>query len=143
MGRRDKPKKSRGSAGFNRKAGEDFLTRNAVKPGITETDSGLQYEVVDEQEGRKPGSEDEVVIHQRALLPDGKILEDTYRKNEPDQVRVAELIEGLQEGLQLMPEGSRYRFWVPAELGWGRKGTGNKIPPNAMLSFDIRLLEVR
>ena len=54
-----------------------------------------------------------------------------------------ELIEGLQEGLQLMQEGSRFKFWVPADLAWGRKGTGNKIPPNAVLAFDIRLLKVR
>ena len=143
MGGRNKTKKSRGSAGYNRKTGEDFLARNASKSGIKETNSGLQYEVVDELDGPKPGPDDEVVIHQRALLPDGKILEDTYRKNEPDQVRIAELIEGLQEGLQLMTKGSRYRFWVPPELGWGRKGTGNKIPPNAVLAFDIRLLEVK
>jgi FKBP-type peptidyl-prolyl cis-trans isomerase len=142
MARRNKSKKSKGSAGNNRKAGEEFLLRNAEKENVTETVSGLQYAILEQTDGRKPFREDEVTIHQRALLLDGKILEDTYRKNEPDKVKLPELIEGLQEGLQLMGEGSRYRFWVPPELGWGRKGTGNKIPPNAVLMFDIRLLNV-
>ena len=142
MARREKKNKNKGSAGNNRKAGEDFLLQNMNKPGVKETDSGLQYAIVDEKSGLKPGIFDTIKIHQRALLLDGKILEDTYRQNQPDKVRLDELIEGLQEGLQLMSVGSRYRFWVPSELGWGRKGTGNKIPPNAVLTFDIRLLEI-
>lgn len=141
MARRGKGR-SKGSAGNNRKYCEEFLLQNTNKKGVIETDTGLQYFIVDENAGNSPGLSDEVVIHQRALLLDGKVLEDTYRKNEPDQVKINELIEGLQEGLQLMTEGSRYRFWVPAELGWGRKGTSNKIPPNAVLFFDIRLLEI-
>mgnify|MGYP001131172749 CR=1 FL=1 len=142
MGRKEKKSRNKGSAGNNRKAGEEFLMQNANKPGIFETESGLQYSIVDEKDDNRPGLSDEIVMHQRALLLDGKILEDTYRKNEPDRVKLEELIEGLQEGLQLMPVGSRYRFWVPSDLGWGRKGTGNKIPPNAVLAFDIRLLEI-
>jgi len=102
----------------------------------------LQYKIVESIDGPKPGAFDTVKIHQRALLLDGKILEDTYRQNQPDKVAIKELIEGLQEGLQMMSVGSRYKFWVPADLAWGRKGTGNKIPPNAVLSFDIRLVEI-
>ncbi len=142
MAKREKKLRSKGSAGNNRKAGEDFLRQNMMKPGVKETDSGLQFSVVEEMAGESPSLNDKVKIHQRALLLDGKILEDTYRQNRPDEVLVEELIEGLQEGLQLMSVGSRYRFWVPADLAWGRKGTGNKIPPNAVLSFDIRLLEI-
>ena len=142
MARREKKAKNKGSAGNNRKAGEDFLIQNKNKPGVFETESGLQYLILDEKNGPKPGMFDTVKIHQRALLLDGKILEDTYRQNQPDNVKLEELIEGLQEGLQLMPVGSRYRFWVPAALGWSRKGTGNKIPPNAVLTFDIRLLDI-
>jgi len=142
MGRRDKKQRSKGSAGNNRKTGEGFLLQNLQKEGVEETDSGLQYLVVEEKQGKKPGMFDTVQIHQRALLLDGKILEDTYRKNRPDEVKIDELIEGLQEGLQLMSVGSRYKFWVPADLAWGKKGTGNKIPPNAVLSFDIRLVEI-
>ncbi len=142
MGRREKKARSKGSAGNNRKTGEDFLFQNQQKEGVIETDSGLQFLVVEENEGAKPGMFDTVLIHQRALLLDGKILEDTYRQNKPDEVKIDELIEGLQEGLQMMSVGSRYKFWVPADLAWGRKGTGNKIPPNAVLSFDIRLVEI-
>lgn len=82
-----------------------------------------------------------VTIHQRALLLNGTILEDTYRENKADEVAVNELIEGLQEGLCMMSKGSRYKFWVPADLAWGKKGTGNKIPPFAVLQFDIRLID--
>lgn len=142
MAGREKKSRNKGSAGNNRKSGEDFLTNNLQKSGVTETESGLQYLVVEETGGPKPSLFDEVLIHQRALLLDGKILEDTYRQNMPDKVKLEELIEGLQEGLQMMSVGSRYKFWVPADLAWGRKGTGNKIPPNAVLSFDIRLVEI-
>ncbi len=142
MARREKRSRSKGSAGNNRKSGEDFLLQNSKKEGVIETDSGLQFLVVEEKTGAKPGMFDTVKIHQRALLLDGKILEDTYRQNRPDKVKIVELIEGLQEGLQMMSDGSRYKFWVPADLAWGRKGTGNKIPPNAVLSFDIRIVEI-
>jgi FKBP-type peptidyl-prolyl cis-trans isomerase len=142
MGRREKKSRSKGSAGNNRKTGEDFLLMNAKKDGIVENQSGLQVQIVEEKTGKKPGMFDIVKIHQRALLLDGKILEDTYRQNKPDEVKVDELIEGLQEGLQMMSVGSRYKFWVPADLAWGKKGTGNKIPPNAVLNFDIRLVEI-
>ena len=142
MGRREKKQRSKGSAGNNRKTGEDFLIQNAQKTGVIELSSGLQYLIVEQKEGDKPGMFDTILIHQRALLLDGKILEDTYRQNKPDKVKIDELIEGLQEGLQMMEAGSRYKFWVPSELAWGKKGTGNKIPPNAVLSFDIRLVEI-
>ena len=142
MAKREKRLRNKGSAGNNRKTGEDFLLQNSKKEGVTETDSGLQFFVVEEKTGAKPGMFDTVKIHQRALLLDGKILIDTYRLNKPDEVRVDELIEGLQEGLQIMSEGSRYKFWIPSELGWGRKGSGNKIPPNAVLYFDIRLVDI-
>jgi len=142
MARREKKSRSKGSAGSNRKTGEDFLIQNLQKQGVIETETGLQYLVVEEKKALKPGMFDSVLIHQRALLLDGKILEDTYRQNRPDEVKIEELIEGLQEGLQMMSVGSRYKFWVPADLAWGKKGTGNKIPPNAVLSFDIRLVEI-
>lgn len=142
MGRGEKKRKNKGSAGNNRKTGEEFLIHNAQKEGVVETGSGLQYAVLDEVPGQIPDLFCTVKIHQRALLLDGKVLEDTYRLNRPDEVKLEELIEGLQEGLQLMTEGSRYKFWVPSELGWGHKGTGNKIPPNVVIVFDIRLLEI-
>ncbi len=142
MARREKNKKKTGSAGHHRKLGEDFLLQNREKEGILELPTGLQYKVVEEKEGAKPGMFDTVLIHQRALLLDGKLLEDTYRQNKPAEVKMEELIEGLQDGLQMMAVGSRYKFWVPAELAWGKKGTSSKIPPYAVLSFDIRLVDI-
>ncbi len=129
MAKREKKQKNKGSAGNNRKAGEEFLLQNAQKPGVVETDSGLQYMIVDEQNGEKPDEGSTVEIHQRALLLNGTLLEDTYRKNETSTGALNELIEGLQEGLKMMSVGSRYKFWVPSDLAWGRKGTSNKIPP--------------
>lgn len=140
MANREKRGRSKGSAGNNRVSGEAFMQQNAQKAGVVETESGLQYQVVEHVEGSKPDEWSTVEIHQRALLLNGTLLEDTYRLNQTSTVPLNELIEGLQEGLQLMGVGSRYKFWVPAELAWGRKGTGNKIPPNAVLHFDIRLV---
>ncbi|QGY43615.1 peptidylprolyl isomerase [Maribellus comscasis] len=143
MAKREKKIRNKGSAGNNRRVGEDFLIQNKKKEGVIETESGLQYTIIEKKEGgRITAIFDEVKIHQRAMLLDGRILEDTYRQNAPELVKVEELIEGLQEGLLLMNVGSRFKFWIPPELGWGRKGTGNKIPPNATLLFDIRLLEI-
>jgi FKBP-type peptidyl-prolyl cis-trans isomerase len=142
VAKREKKGKSKSSAGYNQKIGEDFLVQNAQKEGVLETASGLQYKIIEEEDGQKPSEFDTVLIHQRALLLNGTILEDTYRQNKADDVKIEELIEGLQEGLLMMNKGSRYKFWVPSDLGWGRKGTSNKIPPFAVLAFDIRLVDI-
>lgn len=141
MAKRESKKHQKGSAGNNRKTGEDFLNKNRSKDEVFETESGLQYSIIEKTEGKKPQTNSMVTIHQRALLLNGTILEDTYRENKADEVAVNELIEGLQEGLCMMSKGSRYKFWVPADLAWGKKGTGNKIPPFAVLQFDIRLID--
>lgn len=142
MAKREKKQRSKGSAGNNRAIGEDFLLLNAKKEGVIETDSGLQYAIVEDTKGVKPDEWSSVEIHQRALLLNGTLLEDTYRVNQTSIVKMCELIEGLKEGLQLMSVGSRYKFWVPSDLAWGRKGSGNKIPPFSVLHFDIRLVNV-
>lgn len=141
MAKRESKKHQKGSAGNNRKTGEDFLNKNRSKDEVFETESGLQYSIIEKTEGEKPQTNSMATIHQRALLLNGTILEDTYRENKADEVAVNELIEGLQEGLCMMSKGSRYKFWVPADLAWGKKGTGNKIPPFAVLQFDIRLID--
>lgn len=141
MAKRESKKHQKGSAGNNRKTGEDFLNKNRSKDEVFETKSGLQYSIIEKAVGEKPQTNSMVTIHQRALLLNGTILEDTYRENKADEVAVNELIEGLQEGLCMMSKGSRYKFWVPADLAWGKKGTGNKIPPFAVLQFDIRLID--
>ncbi len=141
MGKRETKKQKKGSAGNNRKTGDDFLNKNRQKDDIFETDSGLQYSIIEKTKDEKPGDESIVTIHQRALLLNGTILEDTYRENKPAEVAINELIEGLQEGICMMEKGSRYKFWVRSDLAWGKKGTGNKIPPYAVLQFDIRLVD--
>lgn len=142
MGRREHKIKTRGSAGQHKKGGDDFLAINAKKPGIEVTDSGLQYLVIDKVNGIHPDDYSKVLMHHRILLLNGTVLADTYKTNTPVEELFGELIDGIKEGLMLMGEGSRFKFWVPPELAWGRKGTSNKIPPNAVLFFDIRLLKV-
>ena len=142
MAKREQKSKNRGRAGLYKKNGEEFLEKNRKKDGVLETESGLQYQIIEEGNGKTPDEFNSLLIHQRALLLNGTILEDTYRKNLPDEVTFEVLIDGLKEGILLMKEGSRFKFWVPPELGWGRKGTSGKIPPFAVISFDIRLITV-
>ncbi|WP_372775473.1 FKBP-type peptidyl-prolyl cis-trans isomerase [Mangrovibacterium sp.] len=142
MAKRESKNNHKGAAGHHRRLGEDFLARNKQKEGIIETASGLQHQIVEQTDGPRPDAYCTVRIHQRAQLLDGKLLEDTYRLNKPDEAVLNEMIDGLQEGLQLMSAGSRYKFWVPSELAWGKKGSSNKIPPFAVLAFDIRLVEI-
>lgn len=143
MAKREKRNRSRGSAGNNITLAENYLEKNKQKEGVVETDSGLQYIVVTEGDGMTPQSGDTVVVHQRALLVNGTVIEDTYRKNESSEVLFDELIEGYQEGLSLMKEGGRMKMFIHPDLGWGKKGSSDKIPPNSLLIFDVKLLEVK
>lgn len=142
MGRRREKKTSKGSAGFNRKNSEDFLLRNRNKPDVLETASGLQYQIIDEQDGQKPNIESSVVVQQRITLIDGTVIDDTYKQPDPAEFSMAEAIPGYREGLLLMSEGSRYRFFIPPDLAWGKRGAGNKIGPNSVLIIDARLVEI-
>ena len=141
MAGRNKRERSRGSAGNNRKAGEDFLAKNQKKEGVIETATGLQYQVVVEGDGEQPGEQAIITVHQRCQLVNGDIIEDTYKENKPSEVKMEELIEGYQEGIQLMKKGARYKFFIPSELAWGKNGTGNKIPPYSVLIFDVKLID--
>ena len=141
MGSREKRNKNRGSLGNNRKAAEEFLSKNRSKPDVMETSSGLQYILIEEGTGSFPDAHSTVVIHQRCSLVNGKVIEDTYKENKPDEVSMDELIKGYREGMMLMKKGGRSRFFVPTDLAWGKKGSGGKIPPNALLIFDVRLID--
>ena len=99
MANRNKRERNRGSAGNNRKAGEDFLEKNRKKEGIVETASGLQYLVIEEGSGLQPDSRATIIVHQRCQLLNGTVIEDTYRENKPSEVKMLELIEGYQKGL--------------------------------------------
>lgn len=135
-------KLNKGSKGQNRKGSEAFLQKYANLGEVRQTDSGLMYKIIDPAEGKLPDMGSEVVVHQRILNFDGSVIADTYKSGFPDRFTLQEAIPGLQEGLQLMPIGSRFEFVVPPELAWGKKGVGNKIGPNAVLQFDVRLLEI-
>ena len=136
-----KNKKQGGSSGQNRKTTEDFLEKNRKKPEIKVTETGLQYEVIKEGDGPKPESDGYVKVHQRAMLVGGKILDDTYKNNDPIEFRLKDTIEGYQEGLLMMKTGSRYKFYISPELAWGKRGSGARIGPNAVVIFDVSLLE--
>jgi len=141
MANRGKRDKSKGSAGNNRKQSEEFLAKNRKKEGVIETDSGLQFLILEEGKGDCPSENSYIKIHQRCQLLNGRVIEDTYKENKASEVHMNELIEGYREGVMLMKKGARYRFFISPELGWGKKGTGNKIPPNALLIFDVRLVD--
>eukprot|EP00903_Cladosiphon_okamuranus_P004054 g4052.t1 len=119
------------------------MKKNGAKPDVVETSSGLQYTILDEGEGARPTEWSTVEVNQRILLADGTVIKDTFRLPEGDRFSMQEAIEGLKEGLPLMKEGGRFRFFVPPELAWGKRGAGDKIGPYAALVFDIRLERVR
>ena len=141
MAQRAKRNVSRGSAGNNRKSGEDFLEKNKNKTGVNCLESGLQYTIIEDGNGSMPDESATVVVHQRCWLVNGAVIEDTYRENKPSEVKISELIDGYKEGVLLMKKGARFKFFIPPDLGWGKKGTGSKIPPNSVLIFDVRLID--
>lgn len=133
---------NKGSKGQNRKGSEAFVAKYANKPDALQLDSGLMYRILEQTQGPAPTMHNEVVVHQRILNFDGSVIADTYKSGFTDRFSLKEAIPGLQEGLQLMSLGSRYEFVIPPDLAWGKRGVGNKIGPNALMVFDVRLLEI-
>ena len=125
-----------------REAGEHFLAENAKKEGVVVLPSGLQYQVLTAAEGRKPAATDQVKCHYEGRLTDGTVFDPSYRRGEPATFPLNGVIAGWTEGLQLMGEGSKFRFFIPYHLAYGERGAGASIPPYAALVFDVELLEV-
>ncbi|MDO4497331.1 MAG: FKBP-type peptidyl-prolyl cis-trans isomerase [Bacteroidales bacterium] len=125
-----------------REEGEKFLAENAKKPGVTVTASGLQYEVLTEGTGKQPKATDTVRCHYEGTLIDGTIFDSSYKRNEPCDFGLNQVIKGWTEGVQLMKEGAKYRFYIPFNLAYGERGAGGSIPPYAALIFDVELIEV-
>ena len=125
-----------------REEGEKFLAENAKKPGITVLPSGLQYEVLTEGSGRKPKATDNVKCHYEGRLIDGSVFDSSYRRGEPATFPLNGVIAGWTEGVQLMAEGSKFRFFIPYNLAYGERGAGASIPPYAALVFDVELIQV-
>jgi FKBP-type peptidyl-prolyl cis-trans isomerase FkpA len=122
--------------------GQAFLAENAQKEGITVTESGLQYEVIEAGNGASPVPSDTVTVHYRGTLIDGTEFDSSYSRGEPTSFPLNRVITGWTEGLQLMQEGAKYRFYVPSELAYGSRGQG-AITPNSTLIFDVELLDVQ
>jgi FKBP-type peptidyl-prolyl cis-trans isomerase FklB len=121
--------------------GTKFLEDNAQRPEVKTTASGLQYEVLTEGTGPKPsGSTARVTVHYEGRLINGTVFDSSYKRNQPASFGLNQVISGWTEGVQLMPQGSKYRFFIPAEMGYGSRGAGS-IPPNSTLIFDVELLQ--
>ena len=124
-------------------AGDAFLAQNAKKPGVQTTASGLQYQVLTQGTGAKPQPTDMVRVNYKGMLLDGKTFDSSYDRGEPATFPLNQVVPGWQEGIALMPVGSKYKFWIPSKLGYGDKGTpGGPIPPNATLVFEVELLDI-
>ena len=121
--------------------GEKFLAENGKKQGVVTTASGLQYQVLTEGKGAKPGATDGVKVNYKGTLLDGKEFDSSYKRGEPAVLPLQGVIPGWAEGLQLMPVGSKYKFWIPANLAYGEQAPP-MIGPNQVLEFEVELLEI-
>lgn len=121
---------------------QKVLDENAKKDGVTTTDSGLQYEVLNEGDGEKPGATDKVKVHYHGTLTDGTVFDSSVDRGEPISFPLDGVIKGWTEGVQLMPVGSKFRFLIPSELAYGERGSPPVIGPNAPLFFEVELLAI-
>jgi FKBP-type peptidyl-prolyl cis-trans isomerase FklB len=125
-----------------KEAGEKYLAENAKKEGVVTTKSGLQYKVLSEGTGRQPSAKDTVKCHYEGFLIDGTVFDSSVQRGEPATFPLQQVIAGWTEGLQLMKEGAKYRFFIPYRLGYGEGGAGASIPPYATLIFDVELIQI-
>lgn len=125
-----------------RAEGEAFLIENGKREGVFITKTGLQYEVLVEGKGKQPKATDTVRCHYEGRLLDGTVFDSSYRRGEPADFGLQQVIKGWTEGVQLMKEGSKFRFFIPFDLAYGEHGAGADIPPYAALIFDVELIEV-
>lgn len=122
--------------------GIKFLAENAKKPGVKQTPSGLQYEVMLEGTGAKPADTNVVKVHYEGFLLNGKKFDSSKDRGEPTQFPLNQVIRGWTEGVQLMGVGSKYKFYIPYHLGYGEQGSGEMIPGGALLIFEVELIEI-
>jgi len=127
----------------NLKAGQDFLAANKLREGVTETASGLQYEVLQLGEGDKPWPTHTVTCHYHGTLIDGTVFDSSVKRGVPASFPLNMVIKGWTEGLQLMPVGSKFRFFIPANLGYGDRQVSAQIGPNSTLIFDVELISFK
>jgi FKBP-type peptidyl-prolyl cis-trans isomerase len=128
---------------INKKGGEDFLTQNKTKPGVVALPDGLQYKILKEGTGPKPTANDSVVCNYRGTLLDGTEFDSSYKRGQPATFPVSGVIKGWTEAVQLMPVGSKWQLFLPADLAYGNRGAGPDIGPNATLIFEVELLSIQ
>lgn len=133
--------KAMADAKANLDAGAKFLAENGKKPGVVTTASGLQYQVLTAGTGAKPAADSGVKVHYKGSLLDGKTFDSSYDRGEPAVMPLQGVIPGWSEGLQLMPVGSKYKFWIPSTLAYGEQAPPT-IGPNQVLVFEVELLEI-
>jgi FKBP-type peptidyl-prolyl cis-trans isomerase len=141
--RRKQEEKMQAATEVNKKEGEAFLAANKNKEGVVTLPSGLQYKILKEGAGPKPTATDSVVCNYRGTLLDGTEFDSSYKRGQPVTFPVNRVIKGWTEALQLMPVGSKWQLFVPAELAYGpRGGAGGAIGPNATLIFEVELISI-
>ena len=127
----------------NKQIGKEFLEQNKQKEGIVELPSGLQYQVLREGNGKAPKATDQVECHYEGTLIDGTKFDSSYDRGQTATFPLNQVIAGWTEGLQLMTEGAKFRFFIPYQLGYGERGAGASIPPFSALIFDVELVAVK
>jgi len=126
----------------NKEKGEAWLANKAMEEGVVALPSGLLYQVLNEGSGKKPTAEDTVECHYEGRLIDGTVFDSSYKRGESATFPLNGVIAGWTEGVQLMSEGAKYRFFIPYQLAYGERGAGQAIPPFAALVFDVELIKV-
>ncbi|MDD2902165.1 MAG: FKBP-type peptidyl-prolyl cis-trans isomerase [Syntrophales bacterium] len=127
----------------NKKEGEAFLAANKKKKGVVALPSGLQYKILEEGKGKKPKAEDTVIVHYRGTLINGTEFDSSISRGQPVTVNLAKVIPGWREALQLMPMGSKWQLFIPANLAYGERGSGKDIGPDATLIFEVKLIGIK
>lgn len=124
-------------------SGEKFMETNKVKKGVVTLPSGLQYEIITEGKGKKPGINDMVTVDYEGKLVNGEIFDSSYKRGQPATFPVNGVIQGWQEALQLMPVGSTWMLYIPSDLAYGKAGAGGVIGPDEALIFKVHLIEAK
>jgi len=122
--------------------GKKFLSENKKRPGVVELPSGLQYEIIKQGTGEKPKATDTVKAHYAGSLINGQEFDNSYKRGQPLEIPVSGVIQGWVQALQLMPVGSKWKLFIPSDLGYGDRGAGGAIPGGATLIFEIELIEI-
>jgi FKBP-type peptidyl-prolyl cis-trans isomerase FklB len=126
----------------NKSEGEKFLAANKTKEGVVTTESGLQYKILKEGTGEKPSATDRVSVNYKGTLIDGAEFDSSYKRGKPATFAVNRVVKGWTEALQLMPVGSKWELYIPSELAYGERGSRGQIGPNAVLIFQLELLDI-